>query len=410
MTTQPTTNSRWATPAAVFFFLSTLGLGIALALSPPDQSASVAQLEGELADRDAEIADQQGLIDAAREVNAEHAEQLDEAQQASAQLDALRQEHEQAMQHISSLLEAKEQAELQFRELSLANDRLQASMSEQRSQYEQQIAALNEQAQTELARRTSLFNHQLSEAESNHVLQMQEAALARERLELEIAEQAQAIVESASQLQTLQAQLAEANATLMQTAAANEVIARSMEANRQTIAELQQALNDSIAQIGELNQMVQTQQQALINQRSDNARLTDNYRRMQQRNVALEQRISELEELIRREREDNGGDEFPPSDQFPIDDPEPPVNVRIDAAVVALEELRDGVVLIQISAGSQDQVREGLEFVISRGDEFIGNLQISTVDREEAVGRLTLGEGVQVGDTVTYRPPQAPAD
>lgn len=57
----------------------------------------------------------------------------------------------------------------------------------------------------------------------------------------------------------------------------------------------------------------------------------------------------------------------------------------------------------EISLGSRDQVVEGMTFMISRGSEFLADLEITKVDENSSVGKLKTVQGdVQEGDHVTF--------
>ncbi len=58
--------------------------------------------------------------------------------------------------------------------------------------------------------------------------------------------------------------------------------------------------------------------------------------------------------------------------------------------------------MASISLGSVDGVREGMRFHVTRGDNFICDIMIISIDIEEAVGVLELVESQpQIGDHVT---------
>jgi uncharacterized phage infection (PIP) family protein YhgE len=76
-------------------------------------------------------------------------------------------------------------------------------------------------------------------------------------------------------------------------------------------------------------------------------------------------------------------------------------DVTLNATVIRTERSANQQ-LIEIDAGSRDGVKDGWVMSISRGGEFIGNLQIINVDINRATGKLTLKKGdVQVGDKVS---------
>ncbi len=50
----------------------------------------------------------------------------------------------------------------------------------------------------------------------------------------------------------------------------------------------------------------------------------------------------------------------------------------------------DGETFVAVNVGSNDQVAEGMQFIIHRGDQFVGSLEITNVDLNAAAGRVTL--------------------
>jgi hypothetical protein len=57
---------------------------------------------------------------------------------------------------------------------------------------------------------------------------------------------------------------------------------------------------------------------------------------------------------------------------------------------------------VTISVGSADGVKTGMEFVIHRGDEYVGDMIVSAVDPNESAGRLKISAATpSTGDVVT---------
>jgi len=63
--------------------------------------------------------------------------------------------------------------------------------------------------------------------------------------------------------------------------------------------------------------------------------------------------------------------------------------------------LPEGLTFVQVNVGKRDLVKEGMEFTVYRGDQFVAKIKIASVDTAESVGQLTLSElAVQEGDAV----------
>ncbi|MCH9022207.1 MAG: hypothetical protein IID32_05540 [Planctomycetes bacterium] len=65
-----------------------------------------------------------------------------------------------------------------------------------------------------------------------------------------------------------------------------------------------------------------------------------------------------------------------------------------------ITEVREG--LASISVGSAASVRKGMKFLVYRGDQYMGDLQITHVETSESAGLVVLQRGSIVrGDSVT---------
>ena len=194
----------------------------------------------------------------------------------------------------------------------------------------------------------------------------------------------------------LEARNAQLQLTLDRSAAALEIATRENEVKSNNINEQAQLIQDQIAQIAELTSQRGDLSQILIDARAQIRRLSDNYRRIQEENKALEQQLLErtasLEAAMKRiaALDPESGDK-----PFPVD---PPLPIR--GSVTMVEQISDGIVLVEVNVGTRDLVKEGMEFTVSRGDEYVGKIQIASVDTAASVGQLTLGGGVQEGDAV----------
>lgn len=92
----------------------------------------------------------------------------------------------------------------------------------------------------------------------------------------------------------------------------------------------------------------------------------------------------------------------------PLESPTGAALAGVDAETpVARSAIRGKVVetdgnLLSISVGSADGVKENMVFVVFRGDDYVGDLRISTVRPNEAAGELTKSVSpAQPGDQIT---------
>ncbi|MFA7236319.1 MAG: hypothetical protein WC058_05595 [Phycisphaeraceae bacterium] len=70
--------------------------------------------------------------------------------------------------------------------------------------------------------------------------------------------------------------------------------------------------------------------------------------------------------------------------------PLPPVTIR--GQITAVEAVGDQT-FVAINVGRQDNVAEGMHFIIHHGDQYLGSVTITKVDLNSAAGRVTLKRG-----------------
>jgi len=195
--------------------------------------------------------------------------------------------------------------------------------------------------------------------------------------------------------------------------------------NNQLLAE-QQKNNSLAGQVAQLNALVNTltqERQALRDQligrqkegselESLNFKLTqDNEQlrlqkdlsdrqieQLKEQNFALAERLDQLREKLRG---------YDPSTADlaagRVDEKALPIEPVIKAAIYGkVKDVRDGYVAI--SVGSADGVREGMEFTIYRGGQYLGKLGIAKVRANESAGMVSQVQGtIQAGDDAANR-------
>ena len=194
----------------------------------------------------------------------------------------------------------------------------------------------------------------------------------------------------------LEAEIAQAKTTVDRIAAAQDVNSRLIENKDAQITEQGELIQKQIASLGELQGQIADLSQALISVRADNRRLSDNYLRIQEENKALLQQLAEAttkyDDIIKLAKAK--GIDLSDTSITPKPD------TKILGSVVKIDQITNDLTFVQVNVGTRDQVKEGMEFTVYRGDDFVGTIQIASVDTAESVGRLTLGSGVQEGDAV----------
>lgn len=193
----------------------------------------------------------------------------------------------------------------------------------------------------------------------------------------------------------LQTQLNQARTTASRSAAGMEIAARDNEVKSQTIGKQSQLIQDQLGQIADLSSQRGDLSQTLVEARSNIRRLSDGFLRIQEQNKSLNQQLLESQASLKAANEQLAV--FVDIDQNPLE-PKSPVAIR--GSVTRIDQITDGITFVQLNVGKRDLVEPGMTFTVSRGDEFIAKVKISSVDTAEAVGELTLGGGVQEGDAV----------
>jgi hypothetical protein len=230
----------------------------------------------------------------------------------------------------------------------------------------------------------------------------------REQLLLE---QNRNLTETQSELTRAQDELqAQLNTTRQQLAAATEE-SRSLTA---TVQKLTGELSVARASEEELKRRIYDPAEGMLFQMSDlqkrntdlNQRVKEltqqtrlqheQIRQLQQQRYALEQQVADLSERAQAVRT---GALTPEA-----------VGLQLDKAVAitvpVAQPIRGQVEQVeanmaQISVGSADGVKQGMKFIVYRGSEYLGDLQIELVEPNRSAGTLTLVKGdIRPGDSV----------
>lgn len=166
-----------------------------------------------------------------------------------------------------------------------------------------------------------------------------------------------------------------------------------IEAAQTAITEAESALNERRQSVQELTLRVATLD-------NENTLLKDRVERLGEQAFATTQLIEQLEDRLR-----NAGSPSALADAG--DAPEAdggilPIERAIRGQVVDVDDVASGLRFLEINVGSQDNVRRGDRFFVYRGRQYLGTLEINTVDVAVAVGRVEgqrSGE-IQAGDLI----------
>jgi|GEM_PF-1174200 len=196
---------------------------------------------------------------------------------------------------------------------------------------------------------------------------------------------------------TLQTQLDQARVVVARSSAGLEVASRMNESQASQVTQQAELIQKQIAALGELQGQNAELAQVLIDTKMDVRRLSDNYLRIQEENKALSQQLLESQASLKAAltKLEAFADASP--DTGPVI---PQEGLTIRGSVTKIDQPTEGITFVQVNIGTRDQVKPGMEFTVHRGDEFIGKIQIASVDTAESVGQLTLGGGIKEGDAV----------
>lgn len=194
-----------------------------------------------------------------------------------------------------------------------------------------------------------------------------------------------------SDLQSRNAQLTAQINELKQASALHSAQIDEFTAIAQTYAEVNQAQRRELERLRE-KELTNSRRQIELTDRIND--LLGRLEVAQETNRTLQEQIVELRDQIDR---GTSRDELAEGRGFL----KPPPNFR--SSITAVREEPGGQVMVQIDAGSTDQLREDMKLMIVR-DGFLANLILERVDENESVGRVDFvgrtGISVRVGDLV----------
>ncbi|MFA9478712.1 hypothetical protein ACERK3_10425 [Phycisphaerales bacterium AB-hyl4] len=202
------------------------------------------------------------------------------------------------------------------------------------------------------------------------------------QLAAELASARESAADARADLEKWEASLERLSAAQSQSTALLGSLSEELERRRGETVELQGRLVESSGRIAELS----TQGDSLERQ----------VRRFRERMQALMEANREIEERIAQ---------APPELREFMADPEraergPTPTQPISGRIVQLDE-QGREVFVQVNVGSNDGVAEQMEFMVHRGEQYLGRLVIDSVEADVAVGHMTLiQDRVQQGDMI----------
>ena len=241
----------------------------------------------------------------------------------------------------------------------------------------------------------------------------QDAKVAETNLRLLVAEYAAASATGKDKLQALLA----ANGELQQDL---QSLQRDKAAVKSALMEAQAAKSNSEAVARSLATVLKTEQGTSAEYRGQRNKLEGRTLDLERRNIDLNTRVNELTARLAVSNEQKRQFEqqinilktqqeaVAMGRGAALESPTGAALAGVDAETpVARSAIRGKVVetdgrLLSVSVGSADGVKENMVFVVFRGDDYVGDLRISTVRPNEAAGELTKSvTPAQPGDRIT---------
>ena len=262
--------------------------------------------------------------------------------------------------------------------------------------------------------KTQNYKQQLGAAENRAAAADQRARSAQSEISLLQSKESEQLIglnDQVANLTAINSQLQQDNAGLRDQVAQQqaEMAARNAElasfaASTKQQAQLLEAITNELNTSRSKLVALQTQVIELSDRNNElNAQLDGFARQVRQfkeNSVAAEQRAEQLESAIAK---------LPDDIRIPIIDTSGGTgttgrivpDVPIVGNVTLIEDLGGGLTLVQVDVGSKDGVEKDMEFLVHRGEMFLGTLVIEKVDTSDSAGRLDLIAGaINKGDSI----------
>lgn len=207
---------------------------------------------------------------------------------------------------------------------------------------------------------------------------------------------AAAIEAKTSEIRSLTERIANLEATNARTTAALAATSETLQAANARSASQDEQIRGMIGDMAALARQKSEAEQAIVTATGRSDRLENDVRRLQEQLIALEQENAELtsvnDEMARFLESQN----LNPDDVAGGNS-----GIRIAGAVTNVDQIGDGLTLVEINVGTRDGVQADMPFTIFRGDQYVGTIIIKTVDTDRAVGEVDLAEDtIRSGDDV----------
>ncbi|MEM9414094.1 MAG: hypothetical protein AAGA29_01285 [Planctomycetota bacterium] len=198
------------------------------------------------------------------------------------------------------------------------------------------------------------------------------------------------------QIRSKDESIASLQVNLARATSAQDAITKTLAAATTRIDSQNDQITTLISDLAEVSRQKGEAEQALVNAIAARNRYESEVRLLNQRlraletaNIELQQRNDQYAAYI-REIGDN-----------PADVEDAANRIRIAGSVTNVDQIGEGLTLVEVNVGTRDGVQAGMPFTVYRGDQYLGTIRITTVDTDKAVGEVTLNHAtIRATDSV----------
>ena len=262
--------------------------------------------------------------------------------------------------------------------------------------------------QDDLSQQLQDTKNKLSSAEMSQTIAQAEVGEVQKQSTLAINTLTQEINDLRAQIDSEKAAKVQAQADAQQAKAQMfelKAAFQSLETSQKDLVAINKTLGDQLATA---QQTIQTQGTRLLELADANDALTSErntlvrrVNQFQEQGVQLQEQLAAVQEQLEIIPQEVRSKYVDQPAQTTVKRAEQPLSGQ----VVAVEDLGNGVVLVQINIGKSDMVSEGMEFLVHKGDDFKGTLVIDRVEPRRSVGKMQLVKAdIKKGDEVYTGP------
>ncbi|XAL99064.1 hypothetical protein OT109_15945 [Phycisphaeraceae bacterium D3-23] len=187
------------------------------------------------------------------------------------------------------------------------------------------------------------------------------------------------------QIRSKDESIASLQVNLARATAAQQAMSETLASMTTRIDNQNDQITSLISDLADISRQKGEAEQALVNAIAARNRYENEVRLLNQRLRAMETELAELAVENEQFRVAIQGLEQDPDEIL-----ERGRDIQIAGSVTNVDQIGDGLTLVEVNVGTRDGVRAGMPFTVFRGDQYLGTIRITTVDTDKAVGEVTL--------------------